>query len=640
MQAGAVDDDRRDLLRRRAARDDRRPGPPAAGGGRPGRLAGRLIATPCSVFLTHRRHRDPRRGARGAGARREDFPGCAAPTPRRRGRRRLPRRPARRRARRRRAPARRAPGVAGGRRDAARASASATASRCSLLGGEAEPDAELAELSLAPAGAVAQAFEYLRHGGVENTRDLLRFLADTFGCSRATASSRRASSPTSASTCRAATIPPSRARPPARRRRLLPLPPRGREHGVRRRAVRRDRGRRRPAAVRVGYSLRRRDGARALELLDGQIDALITTVLAVRRLDAGTRGRRRRLACGGARPRSTCPVIQARVRDDQRARRWAESDAGLTPLDARCRSPSPSSTGASSACPSRFKEPLDGDVALDGVCTTRRTPSAATRLARLAVRPRAAADARPRPSSASRSCSRPSRPSTRGSATRSGSTRRPARSALLDALRDAGLPRRARLRRRRRAHPRADRRRRPRPRVPHRRRSSRGAAGAAAGRRLRAPGSRRCPTQLRDADGRARGARRPASGYVDGGDFVLAGLDLGNVFVAIQPPRGYGENPVAIYHDPDLAPAAPLPRRLPLAATRSSAPTRSSTSASTARSSGCRARRSGSSRRVLARRLPRRRAALLPVRRQRPRRGHAGQAPRPRRDRSTTSCRR
>ena len=50
-----------------------------------------------------------------------------------------------------------------------------------LLGGEADPDAELAELSLAPAGAVAQAFEYLRHGGVDNTRELLRFLADTFG---------------------------------------------------------------------------------------------------------------------------------------------------------------------------------------------------------------------------------------------------------------------------------------------------------------------------------------------------------------------------------------------------------------------------------------------------------------------------
>src|SRR4051794_17907668 len=49
-----------------------------------------------------------------------------------------------------------------------------------LLGGEPQPDAELAELSHAPAGALAQAFEYLRHGGVANATNLLRFLADTF----------------------------------------------------------------------------------------------------------------------------------------------------------------------------------------------------------------------------------------------------------------------------------------------------------------------------------------------------------------------------------------------------------------------------------------------------------------------------
>ncbi len=47
----------------------------------------------------------------------------------------------------------------------------------------------------------------------------------------------------------------------------------------------------------------------------------------------------------------------------------------------------------------------------------------------------------------------------------------------------------------------------------------------------------------------------PGEWYVDGDDFVIAGLELGNVFLAIQPPRGYGENPVAIYHDPNLAPA-------------------------------------------------------------------------------------
>ncbi|KXK60000.1 cobalamin biosynthesis protein CobN [Micromonospora rosaria] len=38
------------------------------------------------------------------------------------------------------------------------------------------------------------------------------------------------------------------------------------------------------------------------------------------------------------------------------------------------------------------------------------------------------------------------------------------------------------------------------------------------------------------------------------GDIVLAGLRAGNVLLMIQPPRGFGENPVAIYHDPDLPP--------------------------------------------------------------------------------------
>ncbi|MGI8595541.1 MAG: cobaltochelatase subunit CobN, partial [Solirubrobacteraceae bacterium] len=35
---------------------------------------------------------------------------------------------------------------------------------------------------------------------------------------------------------------------------------------------------------------------------------------------------------------------------------------------------------------------------------------------------------------------------------------------------------------------------------------------------------------------------------------VIAGLELGDVLVAIQPPRGYGEDPVGIYHDPKLPP--------------------------------------------------------------------------------------
>ncbi len=54
----------------------------------------------------------------------------------------------------------------------------------------------------------------------------------------------------------------------------------------------------------------------------------------------------------------------------------------------------------------------------------------------------------------------------------------------------------------------------------------------------------------------------PAPGelYVDrshnpDGDLVLAGLRAGNLLVLVQPPRGFGANPVAIYHDPDLPPS-------------------------------------------------------------------------------------
>jgi cobaltochelatase CobN len=47
----------------------------------------------------------------------------------------------------------------------------------------------------------------------------------------------------------------------------------------------------------------------------------------------------------------------------------------------------------------------------------------------------------------------------------------------------------------------------------------------------------------------------PGSLYIDGTDIVLAGLLLGNVALMIQPPRGFGENPIAIYHDPYLPPS-------------------------------------------------------------------------------------
>ena len=63
------------------------------------------------------------------------------------------------------------------------------------------------------------------------------------------------------------------------------------------------------------------------------------------------------------------------------------------------------------------------------------------------------------------------------------------------------------------------------------------------------------PARLRDAMADAWG---PAPGRLfvnDDGDLVLAALRSGNIVLMIQPPRGFGENPVAIYHDPDLPPS-------------------------------------------------------------------------------------
>jgi cobaltochelatase CobN len=47
----------------------------------------------------------------------------------------------------------------------------------------------------------------------------------------------------------------------------------------------------------------------------------------------------------------------------------------------------------------------------------------------------------------------------------------------------------------------------------------------------------------------------PGNLYTDDAGIYLAALRFGNVVLMIQPPRGFGENPVAIYHDPDLPPS-------------------------------------------------------------------------------------
>jgi cobaltochelatase CobN len=46
----------------------------------------------------------------------------------------------------------------------------------------------------------------------------------------------------------------------------------------------------------------------------------------------------------------------------------------------------------------------------------------------------------------------------------------------------------------------------------------------------------------------------PGVAYLHNGQLALAGLELGNAIVVLQPPRGYGMDPDAIYHQPDLPP--------------------------------------------------------------------------------------
>lgn len=67
------------------------------------------------------------------------------------------------------------------------------------------------------------------------------------------------------------------------------------------------------------------------------------------------------------------------------------------------------------------------------------------------------------------------------------------------------------------------------------------------------------PAELREAVEQHWGPA-PGEMFVDrssnpDGDIVLAALRHGNLLILIQPPRGFGENPIAIYHDPDLPPS-------------------------------------------------------------------------------------
>lgn len=67
------------------------------------------------------------------------------------------------------------------------------------------------------------------------------------------------------------------------------------------------------------------------------------------------------------------------------------------------------------------------------------------------------------------------------------------------------------------------------------------------------------PAELTDAVTRHWGPP-PGELFVDrssdpDGEIVIAAIQSDNLVLMVQPPRGFGENPVAIYHDPDLPPS-------------------------------------------------------------------------------------
>ena len=237
-----------------------------------------------------------------------------------------------------------------------------------LLGGESEPDAELAELSLAPAGAIAQAFEYLRHGGVDNTRELLRFLADTFGLEGHGFEPPRELPDVGIYVPGAATSTAAGARrPPARRRSSSTARTRVTGNTAFVDALaRRDRARRRPAGLRVGLlAARRRARAEAARRRDRRADH---DRAGQRRLARG-----RRVACRGARG-ARRPGHPGAVRDDLAA---ALGGVGRGPEAARRRDAGrdPRVRRAHHRRPGLLQGAVRG---LRRACTTRPTSSAAS----------------------------------------------------------------------------------------------------------------------------------------------------------------------------------------------------------------------------------------------------------------------
>jgi cobaltochelatase CobN len=426
------------------------------------------------------------------------------------------------------------------------------------LGGEAAPDAEMTALSLAPAGAVAQAGEYLRHGDVGNVEQLLRFLADTFLLEGHGFDPPREVAdlgvyvPGLGDVALDAALARHDATRPTvgvcfyRSHRLT-----GNTAFVDALCTALEDAGANALAV-WSYTLRRDGDGRvpALALLDGHVDALLVTMLATGGSGAADLGDGWTGWDATALAALDVPVLQAVCATASRAT-WLASDAGLAPLDAATQVAIPEFDGRVLAGVVSFKE-RDAEASPVGVAIPRYVPDAerCARVARLAVR-----NARLRALPAERRrvavllTSFPTKHAKVGMAV--GLDTPASALKLLDALHADGMDVQRPF-----AH--GDE-------LMHALIAGGGhdpeflTDGQLAAAPLRLPVAdylawyATLPAPLREAI-EERWGPPPGDRYVDGEDFVVAGLELGNVLVAIQPPRGYGEDPVGIYHDPQLPP--------------------------------------------------------------------------------------
>lgn len=434
------------------------------------------------------------------------------------------------------------------------------------LGGEAEPDAEMTALSLAPSGAVAQAGEYLRHSDPENVEQLLRFLADTFLLEGYGFQAPHQVADVGVYVPGQGDVPFEQAlagrdlnRPTVgicfyRSHRLT-----GNTEFVDALCAAVEEAGANALAV-WSYTLRRdRDGrVPALELIDGNVDALLVSMLATGgsgAADAGDPagqelGERWQSWDAAALAALDVPVVQAVCATRSRAS-WEASHSGLEPLDAATQVAIPEFDGRLIGGVISFKE-RDQDGTPVGAPLARYIPDPerCARVARIAVRHARLRRLPPRQRRvAILLTSFPTKHARVGMAV--GLDTPASALELLSAMEADGMivenP-----------YDSGDK-------LMHELIAAGGhdpeflTGEQLVAAPLRMPVAeylewyRTLPASLR-ASIEKRWGPPPGDSYVDGEDFVIAGLELGNVLIAIQPPRGYGEDAVGIYHDPELPP--------------------------------------------------------------------------------------